>query len=344
MKSQPFGLDIGVTSMKAVWLTHVKDSYLLSSSYTLPTPVRGMSSESPLDQEEMAKAIARVAKEAKITSPFVNIAFPENQVYTKVIDMPVLSDKELSSAITWEAEQYIPVPLATITFDYKVLKKPDRASVDNQMQVLLVGAPTALIDKYQKITSMAGFRISAVETEILSTIRALVVGDKFPSTLIVNIGAHTTSLAIIKDGIIIFTYSIALGGSAISRAIAADFGFTIAQAEEYKKTYGVSEKSFEGKIGRASEPILTSILLEVKKAITFYTEKYKSEGTIQQILLSGGSAKLPGINLYFAKASGIETVVANPWKILGNQQLPKEIQENAPDYTIAVGLAMREYE
>lgn len=348
MKTKPFGLDIGATTMKAVWLSEAKEGFILAASAISPTPVKGMISESPLDQEEMAISIKKIVDDTKITTRFVNTALPENQVYTRILEMPALSDKELSSAIYWEIEQYIPVPLTSLTIDWKVLNRPQNQG-DNKMTVLLVGAPTTLIDKYQKIFSMSGLTINSLETEILCSIRSLVKlngadASGFPNTLIVHIGAVSTSLAIVKSGIIVFAYSISTGGNAISRAISADFGFSSSQADEYKKVYGVTENVLGGKIGQATIPILTSITTEIKKSLAFYNEKYKNDSPIQQILLSGGTAKLPGINLFFAKNLGIETAIANPWHVLGNQQVPKEILENAPDYTIAVGLALRDYE
>lgn len=347
MKNKSFGLDIGIANTKVVWLTKQNEGYMLNSALSYPTPPKGILSESPLDQEEMARAIKKIVTDAKIISPYVNIAISESQVYTKVVEMPSLSDKELSSAIYWEAEQHIPVPLNSISLDWKVLRK---ASLDDggKMEVLLVGAPNMLIDKYQKILSLAGLMIVSVETEILSTIRALIYSQsfekQFPNSLIVSIGAMSTSLAIVKDNILSATYSIAVGGNAIDRAIASDFGFSTAQAEEYKKAYGVSEKFLGGKIGRATTPILNSILSEIKKALVFYGQKYKEESPIQQVLLSGGTAKLPGIDLFFAQNCGVETAIGNPWHVLANQNIPKEILDNAPDYTVAVGLALREDE
>jgi type IV pilus assembly protein PilM len=166
----------------------------------------------------------------------------------------------------------------------------------------------------------------------------------FPNTLIVNIGAMSTSLAIVKGGIIVFTYSIAIGGAAINRAIASDFGFSLPQAEEYKKTYGISQQELGGKISDSTKPILLSIIGEVKKALAFYKDKYKNDTPLQQVLLTGGTAKLPGIDLFFAQNCEIETATANPWHVLGEQQIPREILDNASDYTIAIGLALRDYE
>lgn len=342
MNKKPFGLDIGATTLRVVWLEE-KPGYFLKAAGALPTPSKGMMSESPLDEEEMAQSIQRVVANAKIESRFVNVALSENHVYTKVLEMPVLSDRELKSAIFWEAEQYIPVPLESITLTWNVLEREAKSTSGDKMQVLMVGAPTMLVNKYQRILTMANFTISSMETEIISAIRSLILGENFPPSLVVNIGSLSTSLAIVRNNIMVFTYSISVGGVAVNRAIATDFGMTQQQAEEYKKTYGVSNQFLGGKIGQATTPILNTIVEEVKKSLAFYSQKYR-DLPIRQIILSGGSANLPGIDSYFANNVGIETVVGNPWKILAPQPIPKDVVDNAPDFVVAVGLAMRKYE
>ncbi|MBI2421061.1 MAG: type IV pilus assembly protein PilM, partial [Candidatus Levybacteria bacterium] len=306
MNKKTFGLDIGATTMKLVWLTHQKEGYILNASLIAPSPPKGMLSQSPIDEEEMAQAIKKATEDAKIGTKLVNVALAENQVYTKVIEMPSLSDRELSSAIYWEAEQHIPVPLSNITLVWNVLRRSAKKSGD-KMQVLMVGAPSLLVKKYQKVISMAGLSINSMETEILATVRALTAGSSgganFPSSIIVNVGAVSTSLAIVREGTMIFTYSMQIGGAAINRAIATDFGLTSAQAEEYKKVYGISGRSVGIKIGQATAPILSSILGEVKKALAFYSQRYSQDKPIRQIILSGGTAKLPGIDLFFAQNS-----------------------------------------
>lgn len=339
--NKSIGLDIGLTRIKAISLYRQKEGLVFDAFQVVQTPPRGMLSESSLDEQEMAQTLRKAVEDLKANSKSVNIALADNKAYTKVIDMPVLSDKELSLAIYWEAERHIPVDLSTITLVWNVLKRPPKSSVGEKMQVLMVGAPTVLIDKYQKVLQMANLTLNSIETETLAILRALVTPN-LPPTIILNIGAINTSLAIIKNGILVLTYSIPTGGQAISRSIEADFGLTASQSEEYKKTYGISREGAGQRIGRSTEPILGSILLEIKKALAFYSQKYKDDSIIQQILLSGGTAKLPGIDLFFAENSGIETVVANPWKIFPNQKIPTEMLNGASDYTIALGLAMRD--
>ncbi|MBI2621567.1 MAG: type IV pilus assembly protein PilM [Candidatus Levybacteria bacterium] len=346
MNKKSFGLDIGVSSIKAVELDADKNNFKLKACIVVPSPPKGMLSESPVDEEEMAEALKKAVYDAGISVKKTNIALPENQVYTKVVEMPYLSDRELASAIYWEAEQYIPIPLSSVSLSWNVIRRSQKPQPNEKMEVLMVGAPTLIIKKYQKVIGMAGLGVSAMETEIISTVRAITAFNPVnytAPTIIVNIGAISTSLAIVSGNNLIFTYSLPIGGAAINRAISADFGLSTLQAEEYKKTYGIAKGPLGARIGKATEPIISSILSEVKKAIIYFSQKYK-DSRIEQIILSGESARLPGIDIYFANSTGIETVIANPWKFLNPSEVPKEILDRAPDYSIAVGLALRDYE
>lgn len=336
-----FGLDIGATSMKLIWLQKNRDGFQLKSCLMTVTPAKGLYSESPFDQQAIAQAISRLVVDAKVTTKAVNLALPENQVFTKVIEMPELSDKELSSAIYWEAEQQIPAPLNTMSIDYKVVRRNVNNDISPKMQVLLVGAPTVLVHRYQQIIEMTGLSISVIETEIISIVRALVPPESNAVLLVVNLGALSTSLAIVQSGTIVFTYTIPLGGAAMDRAIASNFGFTPQQAEEYKKTYGINDQNLGGKISVALQPILMSILTEIKKAIAFYTDKFKNDAPISQIILTGGTSLLPGIDLFFVKNTSIETVIGNPWKSFQVTGVTREILDQGPRFSVAIGLAMR---
>lgn len=344
MKSNSFGLDIGTSSVKLVWLGREKNIYEYATALFAPSPPIGIQSESVLDHQEMAQFIKKYVTQARIGTNSVNISLPEGQVFTKVIDMPVITEKEMANAIYWEAEQYIPAQLETMTLDWSILKRPFEVTSTQRMQVLLVAAPTALVKRYQAILELAGLSIAAVETEIIAVVRSVVASRTSPTSLVMHMGSLSTSLAITQGGIMVFNYSIPLGGIAMTRGIAADFGLSPTQAEEYKKVYGLSDKNFGGKVGTAIQPILTEIVAEVKKAIAFYHEKYKNESPISQILLTGGGASLPGIDLFLVQNIGLETVIANPWKILNIQRVPDALQPYGAEYAPAIGLALKEYE
>src|SRR5476651_2141925 len=174
MKSNAFGLDIGTTAMKVVWLNRENNTISYNTSSSIPTPIQGMQSESPFDHQEMAQVINKLVIDAKITTNDVNVSLPENHAFTKVIEMPVLSDHELANAIYWEAEQYIPVPLESVTLAWSKLRTVKGSLPEEKMQVLLVAASKELIKRYQTILDLAGLTIVSVETEILAVVRSLI--------------------------------------------------------------------------------------------------------------------------------------------------------------------------
>lgn len=304
-----------------------------------------------MDQKEIAKSIRNLTKEIGIKNHNVITAFPESQIFTRVIEVPEMSEKELGNAIRWEAEQYVPMPLADVRMSWMVLEKPkvksEKLKVKKEgkkMRVLLVAAPLALIDRYMQILKMAGLTPLAFETEIVAITRAFSPSkNQIPTTMIVSIGASTTDLCIIDNSSIQFTRSIGTGGIALARSIAQELGFEINQAEEYKKSYGLLEDQLEGKILAAIKPVFDVIVNEIDRARLYY-QTHKATSVIKRIVLAGGSAQLPGIVVYLAETLGVEVQIGNPWQ---NIEIPEKLKEKVSpiesqvNYAVAVGLAMK---
>lgn len=338
-----FGLDIGSYTIKIVQLAKSGNKYRLLSYGMVPTPRRGMYSDSDIDLQSVSEALKKLRNDTRIATDQVVIALPESHIFTRVIEMPALSDEELASAIKWEAEQYVPIPLTEVTLDWQVISRPKTPTPESKMEILLVASPTKVISKYLKILQMADLRAVSVETEIIAIARSLVGNNPYsPTTLIVNIGAATTDLSIVRVGSIAFTRSIATGGTSLARSIAQDLGFELPQAEEYKKTYGLDETKLEGKVMQAMKPVFEIIVNEIKRALVYYQER-KPDDSVKRVVLSGGSAKLPGMAVYLASVLGLEVQVGDPWfNIEKDQKIATALAEDAPFYSVAVGLALKE--
>lgn len=340
-----FGLDIGSTTIKVVELEKVNDRFKLLAAGMIPAPPKGLASEATVDQQAVAENLKKLLADCKITIKFVNTALPESQIFTRVLQMPPLSDNELASAISWEAEQAIPLPLSEVSLDFQVLERPPKkAAPGEKMDVLLVAAPRVLIDKYLKVLEMAGLTPLSLETEVIAIARALGSQDpNIPTTLIINIGALTTDLTVVRQGVISFTRSISTGGRALARAVASSLGIEERVAEEYKKTYGLEEGQLEGKILEAIKPIFEVVTSEIQRAISFYLEKHR-EDPIKRVVVSGGTAKLPGLALHLAETLGLEVQAADPWQnVEKDEKLLPELLENGPIFATAAGLAMKEF-
>jgi len=334
------GLDIGSHNIKLIEMGLSGKTYTLLSAGSMPTPPKSVASSLAVDEEALIFTVKQLIKETGCKSSDVNLSLPEAQVFTRVIELPSLSPRELTTAIKWEAEQYIPLPLDQVNIDFSILREAKDTGT-GKMDVLLVAAPKTLIEKYLNIVEQADLVPVAAETEILSTARALAFSvPTLKHVLIISVGAQTSEIAILKSGVLLFARSVSAGGDAMSRALMQTLEFSALQAEEYKKTYGLNPSILEGKIFASLKPVADMIVGEIRRAIGFFEERYKNEH-IEAILVSGGGAKLPGLVSYVAQAVGIETQLSNPWVNVQKDLRFSVLDAEGPLFTVAVGLAMR---
>lgn len=339
-----FGLDIGSSSLKAVEVKKDTKGRTLQLYGSAPLASSIVSfSESEADLRPLANSIRDFVDSNSFSTNKVIVALPESQIFTRVISLPKMTEKELSTSMQWEAQQYIPVPLADVSLDYQVIESNDASA--NRMDVLLIAAPKNLVQKYLKVLKDSGLSPIGIETETMAVSRSLVSEDvSTPPTMIVNIGALTTDLSVVSKKSIRFTRSISTGGSAMARAISQALGFDLNQAEEYKRTYGLDQTQLEGKVMQAIKPIFDVVVDEVKRSVAFYGTHSNKEDRIKRVIICGGTASLPGIIVYMAGSLDLEVQLGDPWqKIYVPPKFPKkELEDLGPSFAVAAGLAIKE--
>lgn len=333
------GIDIGTKTVKVVEIAKEGDKFALAGAGVVGysgTDIAHIQDEKGL--VDLATLIKKLFKDAGISSKDVAVALPESQVFTRAISFPLLTEQEIASAVKWEAEQYIPFPVAEAIVQHQIIERRENTTPPGVI-VLLVASPRTLVEKYIKLLTLAGLNAVAVETELISLVRAIAPPNQ--TTLIADFGASSTDIAIAKNGQLVFSRSVPTGGDAFSRAIAQNLGVNQAQAEEYKKTYGFQTTQLEGKVGVALDPVFRIISEEIKKSVSFYQSEGKGEAP-SSLILTGGTSGLPEATPRLSKALGIEVSIGNPFaRITIDAQTAKSLAGYAPLYSIAVGLAMR---
>ncbi len=334
------GLDIGSRTIKVVDLNREGKGYALKSAgavaYSGVVNVEQMKTEK--EMAGLAEAIKKLLKDAKVSGKSVSFSLPETQAYTRVMKFPLLNDQEIASAVKWEAEEYIPIPIKEAVIEHQILERRE-AGNPPQVLVLIVAVQKEIVEKYIKIIDMAGYSVVGVETELMSLVRSVSVPNA--TSMIVDFGAKSTDIAIAKDEQLFFSRSVSTAGEAFTRAVGQALGVSFEQAEQYKKAYGLTQEQLEGKVGKALIPIFQVVVEEIKKSIHYYQLELKGD-IPTQIVLVGGSAGLPGASSYLTKATGLEVVIGNPFsKISLDEQSAKNLANYAPLYAISCGLAMR---
>ena len=267
----------------------------------------------------------------------VRLSLPETVVSTKIINIPPLSDAELSSAIGWQAEQHIPIPPEELSLEYQVLYRPAKKE-NAQMRVLLVGTRKKMVEKYVAMFNEIGIEPTLLETQMISIIRSLQFTPEDPTTLIAHIGSSSMNLAIIHNGEIKFVISQMNGGQMLTKALEASIGLDASQAEQYKRSYGLDGNQFQGKVKDALLPAMNMLISEIRKSVQFFVNQNPQE-VVQRIVLSGGTALLPGIVQHITNELGVEVLVSSPFTGIEGE-IPENV--NHPAMSVCMGLLQRE--
>src|SRR3989344_6501486 len=302
------GLDIGSKSIKLVQLERRVDLFSLAAAGVTSVPGTGMDSDSERDILAVSEAVKKLVTDTRATIREANVVLPENKVFTRFIKLPYLTDQEVDSAISWQAEPYIPIPLSEASIDYQIVRRNEpTGGQPGSVEVLLVAAAKALISKYMHVATTAGLTVSSVETELLALSRAVAPSNQ--TVLLVDFGSSSTSVGVIREGRLVLSYSISTGGDALTRAVASSLNMAFDQAEEYKRAYGLDPKQAEGKVGEALKMVVGVVVDEIKKALQYYRTEIGDPSPVSTLVLVGGTAGMPQIVPFFAQSLGMEVLI-----------------------------------
>ena len=344
------GVDIGSTSVKIVELRkEAGQAKLLSYGFSDNKKVLPASWQN--DPKYVAEVIKKICNEAGITSNTAVSALPTFSVFTSILNLSSVSKKDIDSAVHWEAKKVIPLPLEEMILNWNIIsdgtaqlatEKDKQATIKN-VKVLLTGAPKTLVKKYVDIFKEAKINLLSLETETFSLVRSLVGNDKSP-VMLVEIGAGTTDISIINNGIPILNRSIDVGGIKISRAISDFSNIDLERAEQFKFDLGASAiDSPDSTTPQIISESIAPIVNEIKYALNLFHDKYNLQA--EKIILSGGSALLPSLVDYLSKVLNIKVIIGDPWaRISFPVDLAPLLNEIGPRMSVAIGLAMRELE
>ena len=324
-----FGLDIGSSQIK------VCEAQKSGQGFKL----KALAAATVIGETE-AVSVQKCVKLAGIKSGAeVNLALPESDVYTRIVNIPKLSETELNSAIQYEAEQYIPVALDEVELFHQILT--DSESLDTKMMnILLVAVPKEKLKKITGLIDGAGLIPHNLETELFSLKRILAEVDRYQ--LIVLLSQKTTDIMAVYHQKPLLMHSLPGGGMSLTRSLVAEMSLSEMQAEQYKQAYGLRPDILEGKVAAVLTPLMSELVTQINKAYAYLSEQgYKK--TPEQIVLAGGGALLPGLTNFLVEKLNTEVVVADPFKHFVKDDTFKRLvkTEANPQWSVAAGLAIK---
>lgn len=270
-----------------------------------------------------------------ITARRAAIAIPAYRSFSRSMQLPKLSARELDDAVHLEAEQYIPVPLSDLYLDYSVTRTGEEVN-----DLLAIAVPKEIVDSYLVLARMVGLEVMLVETTMASASR-LFAHDKYNdiASVIIDFGSLTADISIFYKTMLV-TSTVAAGGLVFTNNIKDGLGVTLAEAGIIKTKYGLSVSKKQREITAALEPTLQQLTKEIQRMVRYHEEHYGTEKPIGQVIMLGGGANMPGMSEYLTSSLRLPVRVHDPWQYLSFDGLQVPNRADKLMYATVAGLSL----
>src|SRR3989344_883586 len=330
------GLDISDRSIKFVEITPGQGMRRFGESDIPP----GLIKSGAITNEQ---ALTEVFKKFRSDKKLLNVvaSLPEEKSFVVRISLPRVEKSELREAIELHLEEYVPFPASSVVFDYDVVSENEA-----NFEVVISALEKTTVGSYLDVLKASGFVPLAFEIEAQALARALVPQYAKETFFVVDFGRSRTGFAIVERNSIQFSSTIPIGGDSIVAAIVDRFKVKEEVAREMKEKKGL-RRSVDEELFFAITPTVSVLRDEIVKHESLWNghkeEGGKKHGEIDQTILTGGDANIPGLADYLASGSDTPFVLGNPWTNVINFEhtIPGIPLNQSLRYATAIGLALR---
>jgi type IV pilus assembly protein PilM len=337
-------LDIGSSSIKMVESSIEKNRYQLLNLGIAPLPPKAIQNNMIIDQRSVADAIRTVIQEHNVKATRVISAVPGRAAIMKKVQMPRQEETELEANVEFEAHNVIPENLENVNLDYQVL---NLAEGGNKMDILLVAVKKEIVNSYTDAIEEAGLTPAVMDVDYFAMenmYEASYAGEKVKGVVgLIHIGAHYTSITLLQNGVSTFTGDLPIGGEEFTEGLRRELNLSNEVAENFKLT-GVIQGKTGLDLQALLKPIAENVVEEIRRTVSLYgAVGSDEEDGLKHIYLSGGSAKLEGLNALLAEKMGVPVTLAEPFRgFIVNKNIDKSyLGDSAPLFVVGAGLSIR---
>lgn len=341
------GLDIGSSSIKLVELGQAKSGQWVLEKCAIEPLDHGWVVDGTIENfDEVLLAVRRLLKKTATKTKNVAMALSPSAVITKKMIVPAgLSDQELEDQVETEANQYIPFALEEASLDFCVLG-PSTSSQD-EVEVLITASRKEKVQDRLALAEAAGLKLSIIDVESYAARLALnrliqQLPNEGAKTTVASfeIGAQSTTMQVLRDDKVLYEREQPFGSGQLMKLIVRQYGLTVEEAV-IKRRNGELPGDYKDSV---LAPFVTGISNEIGRALQFFfsSSQYNS---VDYIMLSGEASIFVGLPNAVTEQTSFLCAVANPFEAMGIAEgvREKRLNQEAPAYLTACGLAMRRF-
>jgi type IV pilus assembly protein PilM len=320
--------------------------YVLNRFLQIPLP-KGIITDGVLaDPNALTLKIKELFRNSGCGRKGIVTSLAGNSVIIKKVTLDQISETELRDLIHDEAGKYLPFDnMDDVNYDFQILG--DNSYNPNQMDIIIVAAKKDMVNSYLEAVTAAGLNVMIMDVApfvLESVYEANYEFDNDEIVVVINIGASTTGINVLKGGMSIFTRDFALAGNSITESLQEKYKVTFEEAEKIKID-GIPDGSdgdnldLKNSILDFAQPICS----EIERSIDYFRSTFGGE-YIKHVLLAGGSAGIYNLTKNLSEKLNVKTEIINPFFKIGYNKRKidvNKLESIKPVAATAIGLGLR---
>ncbi len=334
------GLDIGMHAVKMAQVRETATGPELLSWGLREIPAAGAKRE-----DEIIQSVRDLWQEKKIRSKRVRAVISDPNLYLRHISIPVVPEDDLVKAVKWQAEKYVPFSIDNALVDFQILRSKMRGG-ERQMEILIVAAENALIEKYVALIKEARLMPTTLDVAPFAAARALIYNCHLENDEIVplvDIGEQMTSIVVVKQDQLQMVRSVAFGTHFLTEQFSKEMGVTPDRAGEMIRDISLIESTPEpaGDMKRlaAWDAFRAELVTQLNRSLAYCEQEFIDE-KIQRIYLCGGGARIRDIDSCLTRDLNLPVEIADPVRQVRSaldEASAAQLVQAAPQLMAAIG-------
>ncbi len=357
------GADIGASGIRAVRLTQRSGQLELVAGASTDLPLRAGAArgrrdservtESPEQLKEIRTNLASLLRRGPFRSGLSVLGLSGSAGLIRYLQVPPVPPWKMEMMMKYEVEEQSAAQEPS-AFDYRILDLPD---VGGQLTVMLAMVQERQLRGRIDTARRAGLPRGDVDLNTLGLFNAYLHGhgaELDRTVLLVDIGADTLGVVVVRDGLLYFARSVPGGGARFSAAVAEAAGLSSEEAEVLKREKGCILPPGEGedadlpavqkKISAALAREMGALAGGIESSLMYCRAQTKqAKLRPEEMLVTGGGSMLPGLTEALARRMRMRVAPLEPFRQVSLGGLSakdvSEISAEAPRYSVALGLA-----
>jgi len=336
MASNYITIEIGEKHTRVIDADIKKEKLTLQSAGYDLTSKDYFTATSSVVIEAQAKLIQTLISNLKIKKTDVGLIIPDGQTYSQIIEMPKLNEKELLSAIRYQADQFVPMPIEKVSLDIEILKEDPET---RKLLILIVAAPKTLVNKIEKTASTADLNPIFLKNELSAFINfpsQFIKSDDKDDTLIVNLGYHNSSLYILRglDHLIVNNRTFQFGINIFIRDLMVNLNVDEDKAFSLLKEIGF-DYTASVNLQPLVEPLAKELTVQIEKGVMLAKNNYSIN--IKKVLIYNYDSYIKGIVDKVGQTLNLSTFSLNLNQNIVNNQIKVAFETELSSFISNIG-------